>query len=253
MDAFYNTGANTSGKNTTSMLFYAVIIIFIGLIALVIIHYTYKPVFGKSSILSGGKGELYWEEELQSKHATIKTEKTAIGNRYCNYSLCFDMIIDDPISGTGTGKHRPLFYRGNGNDASNDNNNFVIVLDKDVNDLHVMVKCSEDDKQSTSVIVVENLPTQREFTIGFVLSESFMEVYLNGRLYKTASFGSAKLMSIGGDFKPSITADITYARIKRLRLWEDIVDTETMYAYSSKVSPSFTSKGMTIFQGTCGA
>lgn len=254
MNAFYNTG-QTKEVNTTSILFYVIIIVFIGLISLIIIHYTYKPIFGKTSILSGGNGVVYWEEEIQTKHATIKTEKTAIGSRYCDYSLSFDMIIDDALAGTGSDMYRPLLYRGTtGTGYTVENNNFSVVLDKDINDLIIMVKCKEDTgNESTVVVVVDNLPTQREFTIGFVLSESFMEVYLNGRLYRTKSFGRSKLMSIAGDFKNGITADMTYARIKRLRLWEDIVDADTMYAFTSKVVPSFSAKLGGGGQGTCGA
>lgn len=257
MESLYNSGAAASAPSSiTSMVFYVVIVVFIGLIGLIIIHYTYKPIFGKTSILSGGSGTVYWESEIQTKHEKLLQDKTPIGSRYCDYSLCFDMIIDDVLAGTGTTNDRPIMYRGKeaGNAYSADNNNFIMVLDKEMNDLIVKVKCKEaNGNESTVVAVVDNLPTQREFTIGFVLSESFMEVYLNGHLYRTRSFGNAKLMSTAGDFKNGIGADGTYARIKRLRLWEDVVTADSMRSFAATVSPSFSSKLTAGGQGTCSA
>ena len=257
MQSLYNSGTSAAASTSiTSTLFYVVVVVFIGLIALIIVHYTYKPIFGKTSILSGGSGTVYWEDQVQSKHEKLLQDKTPIGSRYCDYSLCFDMIIDDAMAGTGTTKDRPIMYRGTdaGNGYTVDNNNFIMALDKDMNDLKVMVKCKEaTGQESTVVAVVDNLPTQREFTIGFILSESFMEIYLNGKLYRTRSFGNAKLLSTAGDFKNGIGADGTYARIKRLRLWEDVVTADTMRSFASTVSPSFSSKLTAGGQGTCAA
>jgi hypothetical protein len=258
MESLYNSGASAAAapSSITSMVFYVVIVVFIGLIGLIIIHYTYKPIFGKTSILSGGSGTVYWDSEIQTKHEKLIAEKTPIGDRYCDYSFCFDMIIDDALAGTGTTNDRPIMYRGTdaGNAYTAENNNFTIVLDKEMNDLIVKVKCREaTGNESTIVAVVDNLPTQREFTIGVVLSETFMEIYLNGRLYRTRSFGSAKLLSTAGDFKNGIGADGTYARIKRLRLWEDVVTADTMRSFAATVSPSFSSKLTAGGQGTCSA
>lgn len=229
MDAY-----QASGMNITSLLFYAVVIVFIGLVVLVIIHYTYRPIFGKKSMLSGDAGTVYWETDQQSQHEDIATAKTALGDRYCDYSFVFDMIIDDPLAGTGSGAARPVMKR----EAAAGATNVVIELDKDVNDLHIKVSCKEGENEVFPVVVVENLPTRKGFTIGVILSEMFMEVYLNGRLYKTKTFGSAKLLDVGGNFKSGVRSS-AYGRLKRFRLWPSVADAETMRTYGGRVEPAF--------------
>lgn len=223
-----------SSGNITSILFYAVIVVFIGLVILVIIHYTYKPIFGKKSILSGDAGTVYWETEQQSQHDDIQTATTPLGNRYCDYSFVFDMIIDDPLAGTGSGAARSVMKR----EATGAVSNIDIALDKDVNDLHIRLTCKEDENTVYPVVVVENLPTRKGFTIGIILTETFMEVYLNGRLYKTKTFGAAKLMDVAGNFKSGLRSD-AYGRMKRFRLWPSVVDTESMRTYGGRVEPAF--------------
>lgn len=235
MEAYgYNTRAASSGMNITSLLFYAVIVVFIGLVVLVIIHYTYKPIFGKKSILSGDAGVVYWESEVDQNQADIETVKTALGNRYCDYSFVFDMIIDDPLAGTGSGSARPVLRR----EAAGGLTNIVIELDKDVNDLHIKVSCKEGENEVVPVVVVENLPTRKGFTIGVILTELFMEVYLNGRLYSTKTFGSAKLLDVGGNFKSGARGS-AYGRLKRFRLWPSVADAEAMRTYGGRVEPAF--------------
>ena len=233
MDA-YGSAVASSGTSITGILFYAVIVVFIGLVVLVIIHYTYKPIFGKKSILSGDAGTVYWETEQQSLHDDIDTAKTALGDRYCDYSFVFDMIIDDPLAGTGSGAARPVMKR----EATGSISNIEIELDKDVNDLHIKLTCKEDENIVYPVVVVENLPTRKGFTIGVILSETFMEVYLNGRLYKTKTFGAAKLMDVAGNFKSGIRTG-SYGRMKRWRLWPSVVESETLRTYGGRVEPAF--------------
>lgn len=233
MDA-YGSAVARNGTNITSILFYAVIVVFIGLVVLVIIHYTYRPIFGKKSILSGDAGTVYWETEQQSQHDDIQTVKTALGDRYCDYSFVFDMIIDDPLAGTGSDVARPVMKR----EATGSVSNIEITLDKDVNDLHIRLTCKEDENTVYPVVVVENLPTRKGFTIGIILTETFMEVYLNGRLYKTKTFGAAKLMDVAGNFKSGMRAG-AYGRMKRWRLWPSVMDAETMRTYGARVEPAF--------------
>lgn len=233
MEAYgYNTRAASSGMNITSILFYAVIVVFIGLVVLVIIHYTYKPIFGKKSVLSGDAGVVYWENEQDQ--ADIETAKTALGNRYCDYSFVFDMIIDDALGGTGSGEARPVLRR----EAVGGSSNIVIELDKDVNDLHIKVSCKEGENDVFPVVVVENLPTRKGFNIGVILTEMFMEVYLNGRLYSTKTFGNAKLLDAGGNFKSGARGS-AYGRLKRFRLWPSVADAEAMRTYGGRVEPAF--------------
>ena len=80
-----------------------------------------------------------------------------------------------------------------------------------------------------------------------------MEVYLNGRLYSTQTFvGGAKLKDNVGNFTDLIGGlGGTYCRIKRLRIWDSVVDAATMRTYAEAVSPPFTPKSSYISGGGC--
>ncbi len=190
-------------------------------------------------VLSGDSGRIYWESEKRQPGAKVSSQEIGLDNRYCEYSLCFDMIIDDALARTGADP-RPILRRGA---ADGSTNNFAISLDKQLNDLHIEVSTMQGATDTTELFVLDNLPTDKGFTIGFVLSESFMEVYLNGQLYSTKTFkGGSKLKSNAGDFYDMMTQDSSFGRTKRLRLWNSVVDAPSMRTYAGTVSPPFTPK-----------
>jgi hypothetical protein len=240
----YNS-TTTNSSPVMSALFYILIVIFIILFVLIIIHFTYKPIFS-GRLLSGDSGKIFWENEKRSSGSIVSSNEAAIGNRYCEYSLCFDMIIDDPLNGTGSAD-RLLLRRGAG-----DKNNFTMALDKELNDLIIKISTVENTRDTVETFVIENLPTDKGFTIGFVLSETFAEIYLNGRLYSTRTFSrGVKLKDNLGNFIDSLSGQ--HSRTKRLRIWNSVVTASTMRTYADTVSPPFTPKSSYVAGGSCSA
>jgi hypothetical protein len=234
------TGLNTSapkGSTVTNILFYTLIIVFIIIVVLVIMHFTYKPIFGAGSVLSGDAGTVYWEDEAAA-HPDVSSNCPF---KYHNFSICFDIIVDNTFNSTTTGDKNILLHT-----TTNDTSNFVFYMDSAKNDLIFKVNTKQDNTLGTSSIVFTNVPVRKEFTIGYVLTDKFMEAYINGSLYKTQTFAPAVL-------KPNDSASLVFkdvaklnestgVRIKRLRFWNKVVGPDFMRAYGASVSPSFSPK-----------
>ncbi len=232
------TGFNTpapKGSTITNILFYTLVIAFIAIIVLVIMHFTYKPIFGAGSVLSGDAGTVYWEDEAAA-HPDVSSNCPF---KYHNFSICFDIIVDNTFNSTPGGNI--LLHT----DSTN-NNNVRFFLDASKNDLTFNVNTKQDNILGVSPIVFTNVPVRKEFTIGYVLTDKFMEAYINGSLYKTQTFAPAVLKpndSASLVFRDvAKTADSTGVRIKRLRFWNKVVGPDVMRAYGASVSPSFSPK-----------
>ncbi len=232
-----------------NLLFYGLLIAFAALIILVIVHFTYKPVFGTAGgVLSGDAGVVKWEDELSSTHEDVSAN--LCDTVYYNYSLCFDMIIDTTFTSSAN-----QIILTNVPASTGTPPNFEFYLDASKNDLIFKVPTSDNNN---SFIVLSNMPIRKEFTIGFVLSDKFMEAYVNGALYKTQVFPAPVRL------KENLARDLVFrdglkgsnappVRMKRLRLWGSIVSPDVLRAYASAVSPSFKLEADNIAEGTCGA
>lgn len=249
------TSQNSAGSSSTLMniLFYGLIITFVALIILVIIHFTYKPVFGTAGgVLSGDAGIVKWEDEKSSTHEDVSAN--ICDTVYYNYSLCFDMILDVNYTGSTNVNILSQIPPNAGGEP-----NFTFYLDASKNDLHFVVKTIDNTTQGAiegiKEIIISNVPIRKEFNVGFILSDKFMEAYVNGALYKTQVFPApARLKESNKNlvFRDELkTKESPPARIKRLRLWGSIVSPDVMRAYGSTVSPSFNEKSENIADGTC--
>ena len=246
-----NTGSSPGSSSTImNILFYGLVITFIALIILVIIHFTYKPVFGTAGgVLSGDSGLVKWEDELSSTHEDVSAN--ICDTVYYNYSLCFDMILDVNYLG---GENLKILTQKS--PVVTDEPNFIFYLDASKNDLHFIVKTKDGDNIGTKEIIISNVPIRKEFNVGFILSDKFMEAYVNGALYKTQVFPApARLKESTTNlvFRDELkTSSAPPVRIKRLRLWGSIVSPDVMRAYGSTVSPSFKMESDNVADGTCG-
>ena len=240
------TGLNTSapkGSTVTNILFYTLIIGFIAIIVLVIMHFTYKPIFGAGSVLSGDAGTVYWEDEATA-HPDVSSN---CPSKYHNFSICFDIIVDNTFTSTTSGEKNILLHT-----TTNDISNVAFYMESAKNDLVFKVQTRQTNPinnvntDAYSSIVFTNVPVRKEFTIGYVLTDKFMEAYINGSLYKTQTFAPAVL-------KPNDSASLVFkdiaklnestgVRIKRLRFWNKVVGPDVMRAYGASVSPSFSPK-----------
>jgi len=251
----FGQSANNGGSSSTLMniLFYGLVITFVALIILVIIHFTYKPVFGSAGgVLSGDSGLVKWEDEKSSTHEDVSAN--ICDTVYYNYSLCFDMILDTNYTGSAN-----INILSQIPTSGSGERNFTFFLEPNKNDLHFLVNTMDSTtpgtKDGTKEIIISNVPIRKEFNVGFILSDKFMEAYVNGALYKTQVFSPGRLKESTTNlvFLDELkTLDSSPVRIKRLRLWGSIVSPDVMRAYGSTVSPSFNEKSENIADGTCG-
>ena len=200
---------------------------------LVIIHWTYKPIFklqpgtsGLISLASFDDGTLYW-----NKTATglITNDKLPIQTLSFGYSLILDIFIQNPQQFSN--RPRILFNRGekpipappstiptDSNDtifSIMDRYNLAIALMTNTNDLLISVLNNNNQEEN---VIIKNIKIQDTFRLGIVLLEKAIEVYINGRLVNTRTFIYAPI---------PVTGDITVAQgnmagvavLRNLKIW----------------------------------
>jgi len=198
---------------------------------LIIIHWTYKPIFklqpgtpGLISLAAFDDGNLYWNKTVP---ATIKNDTLPIQTVSFGYTLILDIFIQNPLQFS---KYpRILFSRGE-NPIPNSSTtgtssdtiqsilnryNLAIALMANTNDLIVSVLNTNNQMEN---VIIKNIKIQDTFRLGIVVMEKAIEVYMNGRLVNTRTFVSAP---------KAVTGDITIAQgniasvavFRNLKIW----------------------------------
>jgi len=212
-------------------------------ILLVIVHYTIRPIFrtreagpGIIPIPTVGKDAtgIYWTDRSKP----LSSADTVLGENDAgtvNYSMTIDILIQDPS--VQSAADRPIFWRSSREvpDTPTNSNgpaitqmvgnfNFAIYLANSTNDLIVSVLTTGGQIES---VAVANIPVGAPFRIGVILSERFLEVYLNGRLYKTRNLASSPLAA-AGSFMPASGPYKDMAVVRNLRLWKGTISPAEM-------------------------
>jgi hypothetical protein len=212
-------------------------------ILLVIAHYTIRPIFktreagpGIIPIPTVGKDAtgIYWTDRSKP----LSSADTVLGENdtgTVNYSMAIDILLQDPS--VQSAAERPIFWRSSRevpDTPSNPNGpaitqmvgsfNFAVYLANSTNDLVVSVLTTGGQIES---VPVANIPVGKPFRLGIILSERFLEVYLNGRLYKTRNLASAPL-AVAGSFMPASGPYKDMAVVRNLRLWKGAISPAEM-------------------------
>ena len=227
----------TSSASYTGIMYYFVAILIVLIISLTVIHYLVYPMWKlrpgtKGLIPLPGSDDTYkaWQTKPFN---TIDTVTTPLGSNSINWSGMLDVILDDPTKNLGL--YRILFWRGapilkqpsTSDPVSNTLMSYIptfnlcIYMDKITNDLHISVLTLESvNKPVIETILIPNPPTRKALRIGWMLGETFLEVYVNGYLISSKTL-KHPLMSIPvNSFNPIIeTIDGNAARIQMLQLW----------------------------------
>lgn len=211
----------------------------IGFVILIIVHYTVRPIF-RSGVADPGIIPVptlgsdttghYWKKAA-APLASKDTVLTGNQSGTMDFSLSVDVLIHNPsVKSAG---NRPIFWRSDKQVPDSALNlpeganivreigvfNFVAYLAPSTNDLIVSVLNGKSELES---IVVQNVPTGAPFRLGLILTGLFMEVYINGRLYKTRNLASPPLPVVGG-FMPPGGAYADMAAVRNLRIWRGTV------------------------------
>lgn len=242
MDSYSNIpgmeSIDTKSK-ITGYLFYLFIALIAVLIILVLIHFTITPIFrfqpggnGVIGVPGSDDSKRYWEDP-----ARILMIPDPFKSKSAEWSMGLTFSIDDPTRNTGA--PRILFHRG-GTLVENyvyDSShtvlnmfqagqlpNLVIYLDKLNNDLYVST-ISKDATMGSPIsletVLVPNFPVRRSVRLGVGIHSKFMEVYVNGQLYKSRTFMKSGIQdNVGAIYPPDIALSENVARVRYLRLWQ---------------------------------
>jgi hypothetical protein len=174
-------------------LFYLSITAFVIFLLLIIVHYTYTPIFSFSAgdggyikLASGvADSQIAWEDEPPG--STLITKFTNI--LPCGFTVSVDVFIDKDLSLSNM--ERMILYRGKRTvvpdktktlQANYSESNLLIYLQNDTNDL--VVSAITSDATGTfveSAPTVLNVPIRKPFRVTAVYLPNLLEVYMNGR------------------------------------------------------------------------
>ena len=223
-------------KQSMAYLFGIAIIIFI---ILLFIHFFITPIFSSQPGAPGiitlpglDKGVLFWNKSSPEK---ILNSDLPIQNMEYGYSFIIDIFIINPHVHFST--HPRILFRRGGTLKTTptgptlagiiENYNIVGALLPDTNDLIVSVLNASNNMEN---ILIENIPVQEPFRLGVVFMNQALEVYINGHLMKTRTFG-APPKSVKGDFYPLSGAEIPLAKLQNFKVWPSILSSpEIRYA-----------------------
>lgn len=220
---------NTTGDSTSSIkriLAFVLAIIIVMVILLLFVDKYITPIFrsqpGSPGIITlpgADTGILFWKTNSD----TIKNEATPIQQKYFDYSFIVDIFIENPIYFTN--QPRILFSRGGmpvDTTASANRTtllsvlqyyNIVVALLPDTTDMIVSVLNQNHIMEN---IIIPNIIIQNSFRLGVVIMDKAFEVYINGRLMKTRSYG-APLLDVRGDI---VAGSTNVAKLRTLKIWD---------------------------------
>jgi len=233
-------------------LYYFIGLLIVILLVLVIVNYTFYPIFRTAP---GGKGfipipgsddsKLFWVTSTMVN--TIKEGTTPVSGLYQNWSYILDIQVDNPTANTGA--PRILFSRGEQpiklTTPFRDNDtilkilpkfNTVIYLDKLTNDLYISIQTLSSTNSTQKQVLVEsipiaNIPVRKSVRIGVMIASNVLEVYVNGYLVRSKTF-TASVRNITGDFHPPSDPIVSStARVKNLRIWNRTLTSAEFRSY----------------------
>jgi hypothetical protein len=228
----------TSGQSGwTSILFKIFIILLVILLILVFIHFTIKPIFRLENtpnalipvpfVSASPEGELHWTSEpsLLAENKTILNGQTSY-----NYTLSVDIHIIDPH--IDTSNNRIILARTSTQDITKvgQTSSLLIKLDDNTNDLIVTIFTSNIRKEN---IIIKNIPFSKPFKLTVVVGETYIEGYLNGKLYNTKSFSTSPTTSVGYILPSPNTNNI---QLRNLLLWNKVLSPAQIRAIDTSIS-----------------
>jgi hypothetical protein len=216
---------------------YIVAILIVLLAILLFVHFLITPIFqftpggpGVIPVPGANDGMVYWK--TYPNDPVLDASGAILGNQSANWSMSLDLFIAEPLQ-FNSGQERTIFERSTRLLA--DAYNLRISLMPDTTDLRVSTLNSSRNEE---YVIITNVPVQTPFRLGVVLLDTVMEVYVNGRLYKTVPL-SAPVLNEGGGIRGPQGDMATLAKVKNLILWKrPITPSEMRYARPAIASVS---------------
>ena len=246
-----STGSyNTTGDSTSSIkriLAFVLAIIIVMIILLLFVDKYITPIFRSQPGAPGivtlpwmDTGVLFWKTSSD----TIKNEVTPIQNKFFDYSFIVDIFIENPIYFTN--QPRILVSRGgmpiDASEPTTDRTtllsvlqyyNFVVALLPDTTDMIVSVLNQNHIMEN---IIIPNITVQSPFRLGVVIMDKAFEVYIDGRLMKTRSYG-APLLDVRGDI---VAGSTNVAKLRNFKIWDRALIAPEIREAKPPLSPAAT-------------
>ena len=213
LGSFAATDSSTMVQTAFTYLFYLSITAFVIFLLLIIVHYTYTPIFSFSAgdggyikLASGvADSQIAWEDEPPG--STLITKFTNI--LPCGFTVSLDVFIDKDLSLSNM--ERMILYRGKTPvvpdktktlQANYPESNLLIYLQNDTNDLVVSAITSDATGSFVeSAPTVLNVPIRQPFRVTAVYLPNLLEVYMNGRFIGSRVL-KGKPLQTGTQFLP---------------------------------------------------
>jgi hypothetical protein len=230
-------------------LYYVVILLLVGIVILVILHFSGITIFktepGKKGLLSlpgSDDSKLFWKKGLSIVDLSGSNITSAK-----NYSFTFDFILDDPTRTIAMPK--VLFSRGNSPAVYPETYpdtalitsiiptfNVCVYMEKTTNNLVVAVQTVKTTASGTTYpitsVVIPNIPIRKQISLGVMVGDKALEVYVNGYLAKTKNYLYPIREEIG-DFRGPTDLIQQSVRVQDLRLWNRPLSPSEFRSYVS--------------------
>ena len=226
-----SAGAGT-GSSIARILSYILAIFIVIMVILLFINYFITPIFrlrpggpGIIPVPGFDDGKLFWNKNSAGQ---ILNKNLPISSQSFSYTMNLDVFVQNPLQFSK--QPRVFFSRGATKTETPtgdtllgvlSNYNIVAGLLPDTNDLIVSVLNKDNNMES---VVIPNIPIQEPFRLSMVVMEQALEVYINGHLMKTRSFG-APPKSVEGDIYPAAGIEANVVKVRNLKIWSRILTT----------------------------
>ncbi len=215
-------GGPATGFSLSKALLAVLSMVLIVGIFLTLIHFFVTPIF---KFRPGQKGIIPINVTPDSKIAwtgttiePIQMSESGLSNMAAEYTMTLDIFMNNPTQFERNRGFRPVFVRSTKTDyilpsepvvenpqtflqQFGQEYNLALYFDKDTNDLIVSTMTVNRDQVN---VRVENIPVRQPFRIGVVLGNTVLDVYINGRLYRSVIYNAqpiyfAKPIILGPD------------------------------------------------------
>lgn len=232
-----------ASKTVIPYVFYISLFIFIIFLILVFIHFTMYPIFSFSPNDNG-----FIQIPTASDRQITFTKSPAAADLSANFInvpvSSYTIGMDVYLTGVFEPSDKPLvlLYRSDAgverapaNSTSlittYDKTNLIVWLDSFKNNVNVS-GIQNDSKLKTSTI--ENVPIKKVFRVTVVFTDTFLEVYINGKLESTQPFEKLKTVSDTHRFYSGKTN--LSVQISNLTFWPRILSAREVQAWGSPMS-----------------
>jgi hypothetical protein len=196
-------------STAVTLLFYTSMTAFILFLVLTFIHYTIYPIFSFSEADDGFiriPTASDQQKAFQDVVAVSDISANFVSIPNCGYTVSFDTFLSGEFLTTGT--PRVLLYRSRNPvaitaafaDSDSEllakfpDTNLLVYFDPIQNDMTVaVITTNAGTKHLKKVPAIENVPIRKVFRTTIVFTETFIEVYLNGKLAQSMPITEAPM------------------------------------------------------------